>query len=74
MAKKKPRIDDSVILFDVDLRGWHQEFAPEGCGSDLADFDGDDHAKTLIMAQDREIAKMSGNQRGTVKTITRSPT
>jgi hypothetical protein len=34
----------------------------------------DDHAKTLIMAQDREIAKMSGNQRGIVKTITRSPT
>jgi hypothetical protein len=34
----------------------------------------DDHAKVLIMTQNREIAKMSGNRRGTVKTITRSPT
>jgi hypothetical protein len=73
MAKKKPRIDDSVILFDVYEDGTRSS-RRKVAASDLADFSGDDHAKTLIMAQDREIAKMSGNQRGTVKTITRSPT
>jgi len=74
MARKKPRIDDSVILFDVIYEDGIRSSRRKVAASDLADFNGDDHAKTLIMAQDREIAKMSGNQRGTVKTITRSPT
>jgi hypothetical protein len=73
MARKKPRIDDSVILFDVIYEDGTRSSRRKVAASDLADFAGDDHAKTLIMAQDREIAKMSGNQRGTVKTITRSP-
>lgn len=73
MAKKKPRIDDSVILFDVIYEDGTRSSRRKVAAADLADSD-DDHAKTLIMAQDREIAKMSGNQRGTVKTITRSPT
>jgi hypothetical protein len=74
MAKKKPRIDDSVILFDVIYEDGTRSSRRKVAAADLADSDDDDHAKTLIMAQDREIAKMSGNQRGTVKTITRSPT
>jgi hypothetical protein len=74
MAKKKPRVDDSVILFDVIYEDGTRSSRRKVAAADLADSDGDDHAKTLIMAQDREIAKMSGNQRGTVKTITRSPT
>jgi hypothetical protein len=74
MAKKKPRIDDSVILFDVVYEDGARSSRRKVAASDLADFNDDDHAKALIMAQDREIAKMSGNQRGTVKTITRSPT
>ena len=74
MARKKPRIDDSVILFDVIYEDGTRSSRRKVAASDLADFNGDDHAKTLIMAQDREIAKMSGNQRGAVKIITRSPT
>ncbi len=73
MAKKKPRIDDSVILFDVIYEDGTRSSRRKVAAVDLADVNGDDHAKTLIMAQDREIAKRSGNQRGTVKTITRSP-
>ena len=72
MAKKKPRIDDSVILFDVIYEDGTRSSRRKVAAADLADFKDDDHAKALIMAQDREIAKMSGNQRGTVKTITRS--
>jgi hypothetical protein len=74
MARKKPRIDDSVILFDVIYEDGTRSSRRKVAAADLADFDGDDHAKTLIMTQDREIAKMSGNPRGTIKTITRSPT
>jgi len=74
MAKKKPRIDDSVILFDVIYEDGTRSSRRKVAAADLADSDGDDRAKTLIMAQDSEIAKKSGNQRGTIKTITRSPT
>jgi hypothetical protein len=75
MARKKPRIDDSVLLFDVVYEDGTRSSRRKLAAADLADFKGDDdHAKALIMAQDREIAKMSGNQRGPVKTISRSPT
>jgi hypothetical protein len=74
MAKKKPRVDDSFVLFDVIYEDGTRSSRRKVAASDLADSDGDDHAKTLIMEQDREIAKKSGNQRGTVKTIARSPT
>ena len=74
MAKKKPRVDESFVLFDVIYEDGTRSSRRKVASADLAEFDGDDHAKAVIMAQDREIAKMSGNQRGTVKTITRSPT
>lgn len=74
MAKKNPRIDDSVILFDVIYEDGTRSSRRKVAASDLANSDGDDQAKTLIMTQDREIAKKSGNQRGTVKTIARTPT
>jgi hypothetical protein len=74
MARKKPRIDDRVILFDVIYEDGTRSSRRKVAAADLADFHGDDHAKTLIMTQDREIAKMSGNPRGTIKTIMRSPT
>jgi hypothetical protein len=74
MTKKKPRVDDSVILFDVIYEDGTKSSRRKVAASDLADSDGDDHAKTLIMAQDREIAKKSGHHRGPIKTITRSPT
>ena len=74
MARKKPRVDDSVILFDVIYEDGTRSSRRKVAAAELADSDGVDHAKTLIMAQDREIAGKSGNQRGTIKTITRSPT
>jgi hypothetical protein len=74
MARKKPRVDDSYILFDVIYEDGSRSSRRKVAAAELADSDGDDHAKTLIMAQDREIARKSGNQRGTIKTITRSPT
>ena len=74
MAKKKPRIDDSVILFDVIYEDGTRSSRRKIAASDLTDSNGEDHAKTLIMAQDREITKKSGNQRGTIKTIARSST
>jgi hypothetical protein len=57
MVKKKPRVDDSFVLFDVIYEDGTRSSRRKVAASDLADSDGDDHAKTLIMAQDREIAR-----------------
>ena len=73
MAKKKPRVDDSFVLFDVIYEDGTRSSHRKVAASDLADSDGDDHAKTVIMAQDREIANKSGRHRGPIKSIARSP-
>ena len=41
--------------------------------AELGGLDGDDPARTFIEAQDRTIAERSGNPRGPIKTIARSP-
>jgi len=41
--------------------------------ADLGGLDGDTPAKSIIEAQDRKIAEMSGRPRGPIKTISRSP-
>ena len=73
MAKKKPRVDDSFVLFDVIYEDGTRSSRRKVASAVLAEFDGDDHAKAVIMAQDREIAKKSDHHRGPIKTITRSP-
>ena len=74
MVKKKMRVDESFVLFDVIYEDGTKSSRRKVAASELADSDGDDHAKTVIMAQDREIAKKSDHQRGLIKSITRSPT
>ena len=73
MARKKPRVDESFVLFDVIYEDGTRSSRRKVAAGDLADSDGDDHARTVIMAQDREIASKSGHHRGPIKTITRSP-
>jgi hypothetical protein len=73
MAKKKSRVDDSYILFDVIYEDGSRSSRRKVAAAELTDSDGDDHAKTVIMAQDLEIAKKSGHHRGPIKSITRSP-
>ena len=41
--------------------------------AELPDGDTDAHAKTIIMTQDRAIAEMSGQERGAIRSITKSP-
>ena len=72
MARKKPRVDESFVLFDVIYEDGTRSSRRKVAAGDLADSDGDDHARTMIMAQDREISNKSGHHRGPIKTITRS--
>ena len=73
MAKKKPRVDDSFVLFDVVYEDGKKSSRRRVAAADLPELDKDDHARTLIMTQDRKIASMSGQERGPIRTITRSP-
>ncbi len=73
MAKKKPRIDDSFVLFDVIYEDGTKSSRRRVAASELEDSDGDEGAKTVIMAQDTKIAEKSNNRRGSIKTIVRSP-
>ena len=73
MAKKKFRVDDSVVLFDVVYEDGTRSSRRRVASAELSEREEDGHARTLIMAQDRAIAEMSGRDRGPIKSITRSP-
>ncbi len=72
MAKKKSRVDESFILFDVVYEDGTKSSRRKVPAGDLTDADSDDHAKTIIMDQDRKIAEKSDHHRGPIKTIARS--
>jgi hypothetical protein len=73
MAKKKSRIDDSFVLFDVVYEDGTRSSRRRIAAADLSQFEPDADAKTVIMSQDRKIAEMSGTARGPIRSITRSP-
>ena len=73
MAKKKPRVDDSFVMFDVIYEDGRKSSRRRVAAAELPDMDTDAHAKTIIMTQDRAIAAMSGQERGAIRSITKSP-
>ncbi len=74
---RKPRKDHSAnkgfVLFDVVYEDGTLSSNRKVPSAELNGLDGDAPARAFIEAQDRKIAEMSGNPRGPVKTITRSP-
>ncbi len=73
MAKKKTKVDDSTIMFDVVYEDGTKSSRRRVAAAELdAHDDSDAAAKTILMAQDQKIAQMSGNPRGPIKSITRS--
>jgi len=73
MARKKPAVDTGYVLFDVVYQDGRQTSNRKVPAADLGGLDGDDPAKTFIEEQDRKIAEMSGQSRGPIKTLKRSP-
>lgn len=70
MAKKKQRVDDSFVMFDVVYADGAKSSRRKVAAADITD--GDESARTIIMDQDRKIAEMSGNNRGPIASLTRS--
>ncbi|WP_374373753.1 hypothetical protein [Dongia sp.] len=73
MARKKPVVESGFVLFDVIYEDGRQTSNRKVPAGELGGLDGDTPAKTIIEAQDRKIAEMSGQSRGRIKTIKRSP-
>ncbi len=72
MARKRPS-DSEFVLFDVFYQDGSRTSNRKVPSADLGGLDGDTPAKSIIEAQDRKIAEMSGRPRGPIKTIARSP-
>jgi hypothetical protein len=73
MARKKPAVASGYVLFDVTYQDGTRSSNRKVPSAELGGLDGDKPARAYIEAQDREIALKSGNPRGPIKTIARSP-
>jgi hypothetical protein len=72
MARKKPT-DNPYVLFDVIYQDGTLTSNRRVASEHLLGLDGDDPARHIIEAQDRDIAQRSGRPRGAIKSIARSP-
>ena len=73
MARKKPVASGGFVLFDIVYQDGTLSSNRKVPSTELGGLDGDKPARAFIEAQDRDIALKSGNPRGPIKTIARSP-
>ena len=75
MARKPgTRIVGEFVLFDVTYEDGTQRSNRKVPAAALGGHDGDEPARAIIAAQDREIAEKSGMPRGKIKSIRRAGT
>jgi hypothetical protein len=72
MAKKKDKIADNFVFFDVLYADGTRSSRRKVNAAGLRRDEEMDFAKTEIMNQDRKIAEVSGKDRGAIKELTRS--
>jgi len=72
MARKKPTAKAEFVLFNVVYQDGSLSSNRRVSSSALDGLDGDEPARAIIEAQDREIAERSGIPRGPIKTIKRA--
>ena len=73
MAKKKIKIDMGFVLYDVLYENGTRSSRRRVPNDELGIDHSDARARTHIMAQDRKIAEMSGQSRGPIASLSRSP-
>jgi hypothetical protein len=69
----KSRASTSFVMFDVVYEDGTRSSNRKVSASVLAGLDGDEPARGIVEAQDRDIAAASGRARSVVKSIARSP-
>jgi hypothetical protein len=73
VARKKQQVGSDFVLFDVVYEDGARTSNRKVPAAEVGGLEGDGPARGFIEAQDRKIAEMSGNMRGPIKSITRSP-
>jgi hypothetical protein len=71
MARKAKVSKAEFVLFDVFYEDGSQSSNRRVPSGDLSGFEGDAPAKSILEAQDREIAERSGRPRSPIKTVKR---
>ena len=74
MAKGKKAKEAGFVMFDVLYDDGTRTSNRKVATTEIDEFDEDGSIKAAIESQDRKIAEMSGRVRGTIKSISRSPT
>jgi hypothetical protein len=72
MARKKERVDTSIVLFDVYYEDGSRASNRKVPAAMVGGLDGDEPARTVIMDQDRRIAELSGKAPREISRIVRS--
>ena len=72
MARKKEKIDTSMVLFDVFYEDGSRASNRKLPAADLSGPGGDEAAMTLVMDQDRKIAELSGRPPRPILRVVRS--
>lgn len=73
MAPPRRRIETTFIAFDVAYVDGTRSSNRRVPATALTGLDGDDPAKSIIEAQDREIGLASGRPRPDIRSVSRSP-
>jgi hypothetical protein len=72
MARRKVKQEAEFVLFDVLYEDGTRRSNRRVPGSILGGLDGDEPARTVIEAQDRELGDISGQPRPLIASLTRS--
>ncbi len=73
MAPPRRKIETSFIAFDVSYADGTRSSNRRVPATALTGLDGDEPAKAIIEAQDREIGLASGRPRPDISSVSRSP-
>lgn len=73
MARKKPPVETGHISYDVLYQDGSRSSNRKVPRAEVPESEGEAAARAWLEAQDRKIAELSGNPRGPIKSITRSP-
>ena len=72
MGRMRPKVKDETVLFNVLYEDGRVTSNRKVPGHLLGSYEGDEPARTIIEAQDKEIAERSGQNRGPIKSIERA--
>ncbi len=73
MAPPRRKIETSFVAFDVLYIDGSRSSNRRVPATALTGLDGDEPAKTIIEAQDREIGLASGRPRADIRSVSRTP-